>query len=316
MPHRNLSGHPDTPVKGLPPPDKGEHVSTKTLRFVLAAAVLTLAVSASAQEGQAPEIHWIPGPTTAQMGDGLATIQVPEGYRFADKAETQKIMKLTGNPLTEQEIGLIAPASDDNFWFLVFEYNEAGYVKDEDKDEIDADAILDSIREGTEASNEERKEMGVDPVEVVGWFEKPHYDANTHNLVWAIDLKSKQEGFVNYDVRLLGRRGFVSATLVTGRDALSADLPHVQSLLGGFSFNEGNRYAEWKAGDKVAEYGLAALVAGGAGAAAMKLGLFAQLGKLLAKGWKLVVVGFAALAGWVKRLFGKKQEETQTPIAP
>ncbi len=291
-------------------------MSTKTLRFVLAAAVFALAVSAFAQEDPASKINWIAGPTTAQMGDGLASIEVPEGYLFADKAETQKIMKLTGNPPSDQEIGLIAPAEDGKNWFLVFESQEVGYVKDDDKDEIDADAILDSIKEGTEAANEEREKMGADPIEIVGWFEKPHYDASTHNLVWAIEGKSKGSGLVNYDVRLLGRRGYVSATLVTDPQALQADLSHVQSLLGGFSYNEGNRYAEWKSGDKIAEYGLAALVAGGAGAAAMKLGLFAQLGKILAKGWKLVVVGFAALAGWVKRLFGKKQEETQTPIAP
>ena len=292
-------------------------MSTKTIRFVFAAAVvLALAVPVSAQEGQAPEINWIPGPTTAQMGDGLASIKVPEGYLFADKAETKKIMELTGNPPSDQEIGLIAPADDAKTWFLIFEYDEVGYVKDDDKDEIDADAILKSIREGTEAANEERKEMGADPIEIVGWFETPHYDSQTHNLVWAIEGKSNQEGVVNYDVRLLGRRGYVSATLVTDPQALSADLPHVQSLLGGFSFNQGNRYAEWKAGDKVAEYGLTALVAGGAGAAAMKLGLFAQLGKLLAKGWKLVVVGFAGLAAGLKKLFGRKQEETGTPIAP
>lgn len=292
-------------------------MSTKTLRFVLAAVVvLAMAVSASAQDDQGSAINWVPGPTTAQLGDGLASIKVPEGYLFADKAETKKIMAMTGNPPSDQEIGLVAPADEAKTWFLVFEFNEVGYVKDDDKDEIDADAILSSIREGTEAANEERKKMGSDPIEIVGWFEKPHYDSNTHNLVWAIEGKSKQDGLVNYDVRLLGRRGYVSATLVTDPKALAADLPHVQALLGGFSFDDGNRYAEWKAGDKVAEYGLTALVAGGVGAAAVKLGLFAQLGKLLAKGWKLVAVGFAALAGWVKRLFGKKEQGTETPIAP
>jgi uncharacterized membrane-anchored protein len=297
-------------------------VSTKTIRFVLASAVVpvlafALAVCASAQEkSPAPAINWVPGPTTAQLGDGLAKIEVPEGYLFADKAETRKVMEMIGNPPSDEEIGLIAPADDAKTWFVVFKYNEVGYVKDDDKDEIDADAILTSIREGTEAANEERKKMGSDPVEVVGWFEKPHYDSSSHHLVWAIEGKSKEDAMVNYDVRLLGRRGYVSATLVTDPKALAADLPHVQALLGGFTFDEGNRYAEWKSGDKVAEYGLAALVAGGVGAAAMKLGLFAQLGKLLAKGWKLVAVGFAALVGWVKRLFGKKQEETDTPIAP
>lgn len=292
-------------------------MSTKTTRLVLAfAAVLVLAVSASAQEGQAPTVNWVPGPTTAELGDGLATIEIPEGYLFADKAEAKKIMEMTGNPPSDLEVGLIAPADEAKQWFVVFEYNEVGYVKDDDKDEIDADAILKSIREGTEAANKERKEMGADPIEIVGWFEKPHYDTSSHNLVWAIEGKSSQTGLVNYDVRLLGRRGYISATLVTDPKALAADLPHVQSLLGSFSFKEGNRYAEWKAGDKIAEYGLAALVAGGAGAAAMKLGLFAQLGKLLAKGWKLVVLGFAAVAGWLKRLLGKKQQDAETPIAP
>lgn len=288
---------------------------TKTTRLVLALAFV-LAVSASAQESEGPAINWVPGPTKVEMGGGLATIEVPEGYLFADKAETKKIMALTGNPPSDQEIGLIAPADEAKSWLLIFEYSEVGYVKDDDKDEIDADAILASIREGTEAANKEREKMGSDPIEIVGWFEKPHYDSKSHNLVWAIEGKSKEDGLVNYDVRLLGRRGYVSATLVTDPTALSADLPHVQSLLGGFSFSQGSRYAEWKAGDKVAEYGLTALVAGGVGAAAMKLGLFAQLGKFLAKGWKLIVIGFIALAGWVKKLMGKKQEETETPIAP
>jgi uncharacterized membrane-anchored protein len=291
-------------------------VSTKTSRFVLAAVVFALAVPVFAQESPEQKINWVPGPTTARLGDGLASIKVPEGYLFADKAETQKFMQMIGNPPSDQELGLLTPADDAKTWFLVFEYNEVGYVKDDDKDEIDADAILDSVREGTEAANEERKKMGSDPIEIVGWFEKPHYDSNSHNLVWAIEGKSKEGGVVNYDLRLLSRRGYVSAKLVTDPKALAADLPQVQALLGGFSFDEGNRYAEWKAGDKVAEIGLAALVAGGAGAAAMKLGLFAQLGKLLAKGWKLVAVGFAALASWVKRLFGKKEQETETPIAP
>jgi uncharacterized membrane-anchored protein len=284
-------------------------------RLVLALAFV-LAASASAQESEGPSINWIPGPTKVEMGGGLATIEVPEGYLFADKAETRKIMALTGNPPSDLEVGLIAPADEAKTWFLVFEYEEVGYVKDDDKDEIDADAILTSIREGTEAANEERKKMGSDPIEIVGWFEKPHYDSNSHNLVWAIEGKSKEDGLVNYDVRLLGRRGYVSATLVTDPKALATDLPQVQALLGGFSFTQGNRYAEWKAGDKVAEYGLTALVAGGVGAAAMKLGLFAQLGKILAKGWKLVVLGFVGLGAWIRRLFGKKEQETETPIAP
>lgn len=294
-------------------------MSMKTTRLAIAVAfavILALAVSAVAQEAAPPAIKWVPGPTTAKLGDDLARIEIPQGYLFADKVETKKIMEMTGNPPSDLEVGLIAPDDDEKGWFLVFEYNDVGYVKDDDKDEIDADAILKSIREGTEAANEERKKMGADPIHIVGWFEKPHYDSSTHNLVWAIEGKGTRDGLVNYDVRLLGRRGYISATLVTDPKAMAADLPHVQALLGGFSFDQGNRYAEWKAGDKIAEYGLAALVAGGAGAAALKLGLFAQLGKLLAKGWKLVALGFAAVASWFKRVFGKKRQDAETPISP
>jgi uncharacterized membrane-anchored protein len=154
---------------------------------------------------------------------------------------------------------------------------------------------------------------------VTGWFEKPHYDAKSHNLVWAIEAKGEvdTDRSVNYDVRLLGRKGYISATLVTDPSALQADLPHVQTLLSGFSFQDGKRYADFVSGDKVAEYGLTALIAGGAAAGAAKLGLFAYLGKLFAKGGKFIILGLAALGAGLKKMFGGKKEETGAPpIAP
>ncbi|MFL6199952.1 MAG: DUF2167 domain-containing protein [Thermoanaerobaculia bacterium] len=296
-------------------------MSGKLLPIALA-AVLALAVSASAEEG--PEIQWTPGPTTAELGDNLARIDVPEGYVFAGGDQTRRFMEMTGNPPSDREVGVIMPAGEGKSWFLLFEYDEAGYVKDDEKDKIDADAILESVRKGTEASNEERKKLGGGEIHVTGWFEKPHYDAKSHNLVWAIEARgaADTDRSVNYDVRLLGRKGYISATLVTDPSSLQADLPHVQTLLSGFSFQQGNRYADWVSGDKVAEYGLTALIAGGAGAAAVKLGLFASLGKLLAKGGKLIVAGVAALGAGIKRMVGgrKKDErsggDTGTAIAP
>ena len=162
--------------------------------------------------------------------------------------------------------------------------------------------------------------LGGGEIHVVGWFEKPHYDAESHNLVWAIEAKGEvdTDRSVNYDVRLLGRKGYISATLVTDPGPLHADLPHVQTLLSGFSFQEGKRYADFVSGDKVAEYGLTALIAGGAGAAAMKLGLFAYLGKLFAKGGKLIVAGLVALGAGIKKMLGmrKKEEAGAPPLAP
>lgn len=295
-------------------------MSAKSLSLALA-VLAALALPALAQEE--PEIKWIAGPTTAELGDRLAKIEVPEGYVFADGDETRKFMEMTGNPPSGREVGVIMPSQEGKSWFLLFEFDEAGYVKDDDQDKIDADAILKSVREGTEASNEERKKLGGGEIHVVGWFERPHYDANSHNLVWAIEAKGEvdTDRSVNYDVRLLGRKGYMSATLVTDPSALQADLPHVQTLLSGFSFDQGSRYADFVNGDKVAEYGLTALIAGGAGAAAVKLGLFAYLGKMLAKGGKLIVAGLAALGAGVKKMFGGRKKDdsagnTGDAIAP
>lgn len=269
-------------------------------------------------EGQpALQVQWTEGPAKVSLGD-QAEVDLPAGYLFADADDTRKLMERMGNPSTGKEMGLIAPSGEGNNWFIVFEWDAVGFIKDDEKDEIDADALLDSIKEGTEASNEKRKEMGAQPLHVLGWYEQPHYDQSTHNLVWAINGKSEGEtdGVINYEVRLLGRRGYMSATLVASPGEMAAGKPEVAKLLAAHSFKTGEQYAQFVKGDKVAEYGLTALVLGGAGAAAAKLGLFAKLGKLLAKGGKLIVVGLAALGAWLKRLFsGRSKEEEPTGVA-
>lgn len=244
------------------------------------------------------EISWIEGPGTMSLGN-QAEIYVDEGYLFADAETTKRIMQMLGNQVSEQELGLVAPASEDQSWILIFEFDDVGYVSDDDKDDIDADALLQTFVDGTEAANEYRVEQGFSPLHVVGWSEEPRYDAASNNLVWAILGQNEDGGqSVNYNVRLLGRQGYMSATLVTDPSTLAADKMEVEHMLGGYQFVQGKRYAEFREGDKLAGYGLTALIAGGAGAAAVKLGLF----KVLARAWKLVVVGFLALIAFLKRL--------------
>ena len=246
------------------------------------------------------EIPWILGPGTMNLGD-QAEIYVDEGYLFADGETTKQIMQMMGNQVSGQEFGLIAPESEDKFWILIFEYDPVGYVNDDDKDDIDADAILKSISDGTEEANKYRVDQGFSPLHVVGWSEAPRYDTLTNNLVWAVTGKSEDGDLsVNYNVRLLGRQGYMSATLVTDPSTLGADKIEVEQMLGGYQFKQGKSYAEFRDGDKLAGYGLTALIAGGAGAAAVKLGLF----KVLAKAWKLVVVGFLAVIAVLKRIVG------------
>ena len=62
-------------------------------------------------------------------------------------------------------------------------------------------------------------------------------------------------------------------------------------------------YAEYRKGDKVAEYGLTALIAGGATYAAVKTGLLGVVITFVKKLWYLIVAGIAAIWGGIKRFF-------------
>jgi uncharacterized membrane-anchored protein len=181
-------------------------------------------------------------------------------------------------------------------------------VKDDEKGQLDANAILSSLKKGNERGNEERRKRGWATLDLLGWSTPPRYDPVTNNLTWAIRASSEGSEVINHSVRLLGRKGVMDADLVLGPAQISSAVPEFDSLLAGFEFSQGNRYAEWVKGDKVAAYGLTALVAGGVGAAAVKSGALGKLWKLLAVG---VLAGLAGLKRILGAIFGSKQPETQ-----
>jgi uncharacterized membrane-anchored protein len=90
----------------------------------------------------------------------------------------------------------------------------------------------------------------------------------------------------------------MSAQLVADVNGIDDATAEFNDALRGYSFNGGQRYAEFRQGDKMAGYGLAALIAGGAAASAVKTGVFKKI-------WKFLVLGVAALIGALKKLFGR-----------
>jgi uncharacterized membrane-anchored protein len=276
----------------------------------LAAAVLVsfLAVSAQSQNPQQSEddkvlasIGWVTS-GKGEMKD-IASVAIPQGYVFAKSDDTARLMELMQNPVSGKEVGFLAP--EDLSWFMVFEFDPVGYVKDDERDKLDAGAILDNVREGTKAANEERKKRGWATLDIVGWEQQPRYDAASNNLTWAIRAKSNGKEIVNYNTRLLGREGVMEVALVCDPEQLAGVTPVAQKLLDDYAFAPGKKYAEFKQGDKIAEYGLAALIAGGGVAVAAKTGLLAKILKVLAKFGIFIAAALAALG---KKLFGKKEE--------
>jgi len=251
---------------------------------------------------------FLKGPARAQMG-AVGQLEVPAGFQFLDGKTTRELMKSEGEPVSGQEQGLLVPTNGG--WSVIFEFSEIGYVKDDDKDKLDADKLLKQIKEGTEEANKERVQAGNSPLVVIGWEVPPHYDATNHNLEWAIRAESGGRQILNYNTRLLGRKGVMEAVLIVDPEQLQQTLPEFRTTLKGYSFQGGQSYAEYRPGDKVAKYGLAALVLGGAAVGAAKLGLLAWAAVFFKKAWKLVVLAVAGAATFVKKLF--KGRSNQQP---
>lgn len=276
-------------------------------------AVLLVPLGAKAQRDPAfvmqelQKLAWQKGPGEGAIGS-RAKIRVPQGYAFLDDRNTRRFLELMGNPPRDGHY-LIAPAGLD--WFAVFSFEAVGYVKDDEK--IDADALLDSLKKGDGPGNEERKRLGMEPIYTDGWHVPPHYDAGTRRLEWGMRLRDDKGGLhVNYTSRLLGRSGVMSAVLVSAPQTLAEDMKAFNAALAGYEFVAGETYAEFKSGDRIAEYGLAALVVGGAAAAAAKAGWLKFLGKF----WFVIVAALAAGWGLLKRFFFRRKQASPPPPPP
>ena len=123
--------------------------------------------------------------------------------------------------------------------------------------------LLDDMRDSLPEVNEEREQQGFSPLALDGWDDPPHYDKDNHHLVWCLRVSDKEGASSNYNTRVLGRKGHVSINLVTDPARVATDKPHALALLKATQFTAGSRYEDFDAStDKVAEYGLAGLVAG------------------------------------------------------
>jgi len=248
------------------------------------------------------------GPCDGDLG-AQAHVAVPEGFYFLDGKSARKLLELNQNLTSGSELGALWHAgTQGDSWWVFFEFSGDGYVKDDDKD-LDADELMEGFQEGQEAANAERQKRGWPEMKLVGWHKPPFYDPQTNNLTWSKLIESEGQRTVNWSTRLLGREGVMSVDLVLGPEDLEAALPAFATLLEGYEFKASHRYAEFTAGDKVAEYGLAALVAGGAGALALKTGLFAKL-------WKFLIIPLLAAGAWLKKLFTGRKTPNEDAAGP
>ena len=269
-------------------------------------------------------LKWQTGTITLQ--GGLAKINLAPGYRFLDGPDAEKVLHdLWDNPPADPPLGMIFPPDagplDENGWGVLVEYEEGGHVNDADASKINYSDLLKTMQQQVRDDNARRQQEGYAPMELVGWAEPPHYDAVTHKLYWAKELRvgdSPANG-LNYNIRVLGRKGVLVLNAIAGLNdlgAVSAKMPDVMAMV---DFQPGNTYADFDPRiDKVAKYGIAALIAGGALGVAAKVGLLKFLFPILLMLKKFVIVIFLAVAALFKKLAGaiKGKSGVARPFEP
>jgi uncharacterized membrane-anchored protein len=273
---------------------------------VLSALLVAFSVTTHAQEQITAEeflasLDFQKG--TITLPGGVADLTLPEGFHYLSPEDTERVLVTAwGNPPGNETLGMLITGPEDilaeDSWAAVIGYEEDGYVPDEDADSIDYAEMLANMQTSSQESNAARIEAGYDEVELVGWAATPRYDKTANKLYWAKELRFGEipVNTLNYNVRILGRQGVLVLNLVATMPQLQEIEAAIPTVLAMTNFNPGYRYSDFDPGvDKVAAYGIGALIAG---KLAAKAGLFAKLGVLLLalkKFWIFVIIGLGAL---------------------
>jgi uncharacterized membrane-anchored protein len=250
---------------------------------------------------------------TIYLDNGVGKLIIPKGFKYLSPEQAERVLvDIWGNPKSDNlTLGLILPEKtgvlSDNSYVFNIQYDEIGYVEDDDADDINYDDLLTQMKEESVEQNKLRIKEGYESISVIGWSAQPYYDKDRKILYWAKEFKfGKSEiNTLNYNIRILGRKG----VLILNAIATTKELPLVQSeisnVLNIFQFNDGYKYEEFDSSvDEVAAWTIGGLVAGKVLA---KVGLFA----VLAKFGKLIFFAILGFFGTFRKklfsLFRKKK---------
>ena len=206
-------------------------------------------------------------------------------------------------------LGMLFPANmtpfDNESWAVTVDYEEDGYVSDENANDIDYDDLLIQLKADTQASSDARVVEGYEPIELIGWAASPYYDVDAKKLHWAKEIRfgTQDLNTLNYDIRVLGRKGVLLLGFIAGIDQKEEIEANIDAVLALAEFDEGSTYSDFDPDmDKVAAYGIGALVAGKAIA---KTGFLVAALVFLKKFGIFIVIGVGAL---LKKLFSREKD--------
>ena len=299
----------------------------QVIRYTAALFVLCVGISSDGLAQQSPDEalrSLSPQAGAITLGSNLATLNTSTQFRYLNPEDTKILLvKIWGNPpsTATDTLGTLIPTQPSlmsvDGWAAVMRYDPTGNVSDSDAEAIDYDQLMLDMKNAVQEASKERVKNGYPALELLGWARKPYYDKATKKLFWAKRLRfgDSDEETLNYEIRILGRKGVLDLNLIASMSALPAIDSRINSILSLISFNQGNTYAEFDPKiDEAAAYGIAGLVAGGI---LTKAGFFKGLIVLLLASKKLAgiaIIGFfAACWGAIKRFFSGNKSTLPPP---
>uniref|UniRef100_UPI00404A24DE DUF2167 domain-containing protein n=1 Tax=Flavobacterium sp. TaxID=239 RepID=UPI00404A24DE len=244
------------------------------------------------------------------LDSGNAQLKVPKGFRFLDKEQSNYVLSdLWGNPSDSSILGMLVPENrgvlEMNSWVFTISFDEMGFVKDDDADDVDYDDLLAEQQKEFEEINPQRIQEGYQPIQFVGWAADPFYDKDKKVLHWAKELKfgDDDSNTLNYNLRILGRKGVFILNAVATMNELPEVNANLAKVIASVHYKEGHKYADFNPDvDNVAAWTIGGLVAGKILA---KAGFFV----LLAKFWKVIALAVAGGGGAIWNYFKKNKKE-------
>jgi uncharacterized membrane-anchored protein len=240
-------------------------------------ALLAFGTRVSAREDRSLPKGWTPGPITANLAD-RATVEVPDGYYYLDAAATKRWLAQKHHLSDGRELGTILRVGESGEWFAVFTHSASGHVDDGEHGTLDAETLLAALGTENQRVNVERAKQGWSAMDVQAWHRPPAYSSATNRLTWSTRLVSGEGVAITYDVRLLGRDGFVSARLVTDPESVLLATSQFVEVMLTYRFNDGSAYADFRPGEQLADATLTTLIVNSAAMPAAESGYFPALG--------------------------------------
>lgn len=252
---------------------------------------------------------------TISLNDHMASLTIPKGYKFIGKDQARFILEeLWENLPDERVLGMIVP---ENFqvnqlngeWAFVVSYDNIGFVKDKDADDINYEQLLQQLKTDEAATNMERERLGYNTMNIMGWAAAPYYDREKKILHWAKEFRIQGNTLntLNYEVKILGRKGLISLNAVGTMEQFPSIREQLPRIIGMVQFNEGHRYADFESGvDVVGAWNLGSLVVG-------KVMTNDGILQWLLSSWKYIGLGMVILAGIGWRQLKSRKDSALNP---